>query len=132
VAGGGGRGIRMVTRLEEVEEAYARCCSEALQAFGNGDLCVERLLPRARHVEVQIAGDGSGAVSHLYERDCSIQRRHQKLVEIAPAPGLPAALRERILSAAVQLARAVRYDNIGTLEFLVDATHLSDDSPFAF
>src|SRR5207302_9871276 len=128
VAGGGGRGIRMVTRLEEVEEAYARCCSEALQAFGNGDLCVERLLPRARHVEVQIAGDGSGAVSHLWERECSIQRRHQKLMEVAPCPALSLrpGLQARLTADAVRMAEAVRYRNLGTFEFLVDAGATSD------
>ncbi|MBM3946654.1 MAG: carbamoyl-phosphate synthase large subunit, partial [SAR202 cluster bacterium] len=100
VAGGGGRGVRVVETLDALEDAYARCRSEAQAAFGNGDLYVERLVRRARHVEVQIAGDGSGAVSHLWERDCSIQRRHQKLVEIAPAPGLPPGLRQRLLAAA--------------------------------
>ena len=89
VAGGGGRGMRMVHSADELEEAYARCRSEAKTAFGNGDVYVERLIPRARHIEVQIVGDGSGAVSHVWERECSIQRRHQKLVEVAPSPGLP-------------------------------------------
>src|SRR5262249_46973068 len=92
VAGGGGRGMRAVFHPEEIEEAYTRCQSEAIQAFGNGDVYVERLIPHARHLEVQIIGDGSGAVSHLGERECSIQRRHQKLVEIAPSPGLPPGL----------------------------------------
>src|SRR5262249_41636039 len=114
VAGGGGRGMRAVFHLREVEEAYARCRSEALQAFGNGDVYVERLLPRARHIEVQIIGDGSGAVSHLGERECSIQRRQQKLVEIAPCPGLSPSLRARLTAAAVRLAEAVRYENVGT------------------
>jgi len=93
---------------------------------------VEQLLPRARHVEVQIVGDGSGAVSHLGERDCSIQRRHQKLVEIAPAPGLPESLRQRLVTAATALAASVRYDNIGTFEFLVDTDSSIPDSTFAF
>ncbi len=120
VAGGGGRGVRMVTQTEEIEDAYARCQSEAHAAFGNGDVYVERLVPRARHIEVQILGDATGAISHLGERDCSIQRRHQKLVEIAPSPGLDAALREQIIAAAVRLAEGVSYDNLGTFEFLVD------------
>ena len=132
IGGGGGRGMRVVRRREELEDAYARCQSEARAAFGNGDVYVEQLLPCARHVEVQIVGDGSGAVSHLGERDCSIQRRHQKLVEIAPAPGLPDGLRQRLVTAATTLAASVRYDNIGTFEFLVDASALSAESPFAF
>jgi acetyl/propionyl-CoA carboxylase alpha subunit/acetyl-CoA carboxylase carboxyltransferase component len=132
VAGGGGRGVRVVERLEEIEDTYARCRSEARAAFGNGDVYVERLVRNARHVEVQIIGDSTGEVSHAGERDCSIQRRHQKIVEIAPSPGLPPGLRERITAAAVQLARAVRYDNLGTIEFLVDASDLSDASAFAF
>ena len=132
IGGGGGRGMRVVRRREELEDAYARCQSEARAAFGNGDVYVEQLLPRARHVEVQIVGDGSGAVSHLGERDCSIQRRHQKLVEIAPAPGLPDGLRQRLVTAATTLAASVRYDNVGTFEFLVDASALSPQSSFAF
>ena len=132
IGGGGGRGMRVVQRREELKDAYARCQSEARAAFGNGDVYVEQLLPRARHVEVQIVGDGSGAVSHLGERDCSIQRRHQKLVEIAPAPGLPDGLRQRLVTAATTLAASVRYDNIGTFEFLVDASALSPQSSFAF
>ena len=132
IAGGGGRGMRLVRRREDLEDAYARCRSEARAAFGSGDVYVEQLLPRARHVEVQIAGDGTGAVSHLGERDCSIQRRHQKLVEIAPAPGLPHGLRQRLVTAATTLAASVRYDNIGTFEFLVDSGSLDPPSSFAF
>lgn len=132
VTGGGGRGMRVVQHGEDIDQAYARCQSEALAAFGSSDVYVEQLLPRARHIEVQIVGDGSGAVSHLGERDCSIQRRHQKLIEIAPAPGLPESVRQRITAAATTLAASVHYDNIGTLEFLVDATELTDDAMFAF
>lgn len=132
VAGGGGRGMRAVLHPQEVEEAYTRCQSEARQAFGNGDVYVEQLLPRARHIEVQILGDGSGAVSHLGERECTIQRRNQKLVEIAPSPSLAPALRARLTAAAVQLAAAVRYENVGTFEFLVDATTQNEDAAFAF
>jgi acetyl/propionyl-CoA carboxylase alpha subunit len=120
IAGGGGRGMRVVERVSEVAEAYARCRSEAAAAFGNGDLYVERLIRRARHVEVQIVGDGRGAVRHLGERDCTLQRRHQKLIECAPAPGLEAALRERLLDDAVRMARAARYSSLGTFEFLID------------
>jgi pyruvate carboxylase len=124
--------MRVVNRPGELADAYARCQSEARAAFGNGDVYVESLLPHARHVEVQVAGDRQGAVALLGERDCSIQRRHQKLIEVAPAPGLPRAVRERIRAAALRLARNARYDNIGTFEFLVDASDLRDDSSFAF
>jgi acetyl/propionyl-CoA carboxylase alpha subunit/acetyl-CoA carboxylase carboxyltransferase component len=132
VAGGGGRGTRAVLRAEEVEDAWERCRSEALAAFGVGDLYVERRIPRARHVEVQVIGDGSGAVSHLGERECSLQRRCQKLVEIAPSAGLPPPLRTRISDAAVRLAQALRYDNVGTFEFLLDAEDVHDDADFSF
>jgi acetyl/propionyl-CoA carboxylase alpha subunit/acetyl-CoA carboxylase carboxyltransferase component len=132
VAGGGGRGMRVVQRPEDVDEAYARCRSEALQAFGNADVYVERLMPRARHVEVQVVGDRSGRVVHLGERECSIQRRHQKLVEIAPCPSLPAELRSRITADAVRMAVAARYENVGTFEFLVRADALSADAARSF
>lgn len=132
IAGGGGRGMRAVFQPPEVEEAYTRCQSEAQTAFGNGDVYVEQFLPRARHIEIQIIGDGSGAVTHLGERECSIQRRNQKVVEIAPSPGLPPGLRARITAAAVRLAEAVRYNNIGTFEFLVDANADHDEAMFAF
>ncbi|MGO9607617.1 MAG: carboxyl transferase domain-containing protein [Candidatus Binataceae bacterium] len=131
VAGGGGRGMRVVHRAEEIEEAHKRCQSEARAAFGNGDVYVEQLMPRARHIEVQIIGDKSGHVSHLWERECSIQRQNQKIVEMAPSPGLSDALREQILAAAVKLAKEVRYDSLGTFEFLVDASEGGKES-FAF
>ena len=129
VAGGGGRGMRAVHVCDGVEAAYARCRSEAQAAFGNGDVYVERLIPRARHIEVQVIGDGSGAVTHLGERECSLQRRNQKLVEVAPAPGLSAAVRERLCEAAVRLAQHVRYASLGTFEFLVDADGSDRDQP---
>ena len=132
VAGGGGRGMRAVKSLDELNEAYRRCQSEARAAFGNPDVYVERLMPRARHLEVQIAGDGSGGVSHLWERECTIQRRNQKLVEVAPSPGLSERLRARLTAAAVQMAEAVRYDSLGTFEFLLDADARHDDAEFAF
>jgi acetyl/propionyl-CoA carboxylase alpha subunit/acetyl-CoA carboxylase carboxyltransferase component len=132
VAGGGGRGMRIVHRLDEVEEAYKRCQSEARAAFGNGDVYVEQLMARARHVEVQVIGDRAGSVSHLWERECTIQRRNQKLVEIAPSPGLTSALRDRIIAAAVRLAEAVSYDNLGTFEFLVEAAPENSQAAFAF
>ncbi|MFI0352152.1 carboxyl transferase domain-containing protein [Actinomadura sp. 9N407] len=119
LAGGGGRGMRVVEDPADLAGAYERCRSEALAAFGNGDLYVERHVPRARHIEVQIAGDGSGAVTHLWERDCSVQRRNQKLIEIAPAPALAPALRDAVLQAAVRIGARVRYESLGTVEFLV-------------
>jgi pyruvate carboxylase len=131
VAGGGGRGMRVVSRIEEVEEAYKRCQSEARAAFGSGDVYAEQLMPRARHVEVQVIGDGSGDVSHLWECECSIQRRHQKLVEIAPSPGLASVLRDRLTAAALMLAQAVNYNNLGTFEFLVGGSDESEPT-FAF
>lgn len=120
IAGGGGRGMRVVRAGDDVAEAYARCRSEAKAAFGHDGVYAEELLPRARHVEVQVLGDGA-AVSHLWERECSLQRRHQKLVEIAPSPALAPALRARLLDAALAMARALGYRSLGTFEFLVDA-----------
>lgn len=120
VAGGGGRGMRAVVNAADVDEAFARCQSEALSFFGNADVYAERLLRNPRHIEVQIIGDGSGAVSHVWERECTLQRRHQKLVEIAPSPSLDSALRKRILEAAVRMAAQARYRGLGTFEFLVE------------
>uniref|UniRef100_A0A665TTF9 pyruvate carboxylase n=1 Tax=Echeneis naucrates TaxID=173247 RepID=A0A665TTF9_ECHNA len=118
--GGGGRGMRVVREYEELEENYQRAYSEALTAFGNGALFVEKFIEKPRHIEVQILGDKYGNVIHLYERDCSIQRRHQKVVEIAPAFQLDPHLRDRLHADAVNLARQVGYENAGTVEFLVD------------
>lgn len=129
VAGGGGRGMRPVRDAASVDEAYARCQSEAKAAFGSGDVYIEKLIEHARHVEVQIVGDATGAIIHLHERECSAQRRNQKLVEIAPSPSLTPALREALTGAAVKLASAAKYDNLGTFEFLVDA---DDMKTFAF
>ncbi|GAB3705349.1 acetyl-CoA carboxylase family protein [Nocardiopsis oceani] len=120
LAGGGGRGMRAVTDPEDLAFAYERCRSEAETALGRGDLYVEQLLERAHHVEVQVIGDGTGAVTHLWERGCSVQRRHQKLVETAPAPGLPDGLRTRLIDAALALARRVSYSGLCTVEFLVE------------
>ena len=132
VGGGGGRGMRMVADSAEIDDAYERCRSEAEQAFGDPQLYVERLVPRARHIEVQIAGDDEGAISHFGERDCSIQRRHQKIIEIAPAPGLAPELRARITEAAVRLAKASSYRSLGTFEFLLDADAAGGDPEFWF
>ena len=119
VSGGGGRGMRVVEDAEALDAAYSRCASEADLAFGDPSLYLEEYLPDARHVEVQILGDGSGAVSHLWERECSIQRRRQKLVEIAPAPQLDEALRNELTDAALRLGQAANYRSAGTVEFLV-------------
>ncbi len=126
VAGGGGRGIRAVHSASEVASAHARCASEALKAFGNGDVYAERLLARARHIEVQIVGDGSGAAVHLGERECSLQRRHQKLVETAPSPSVSVALRDQLTAAALKLAQETRYRGVGTIEFLVELDPTGD------
>lgn len=132
IAGGGGRGMRAVDDAAQLEEAYARCQSEAMAAFGSGQVYVERLIRKARHIEVQIIRDRHGAISHLWERECTIQRRNQKLIEVAPSPSLKEALRSRIIEAAKQLAAAARYDNLGTFEFLVDDDATGNADPFAF
>lgn len=129
MAGGGGRGMRVVENAVDLAEAYARCQSEAKAAFGFDGVYAERLIRQARHIEVQIIGDRHGAISHLWERECTIQRRHQKLIEVAPSPSLTESLRGRIIEAAKQLATAAAYDNLGTFEFLVDG---SADESFAF
>ncbi|MGH0034076.1 MAG: carboxyl transferase domain-containing protein [Myxococcota bacterium] len=121
VAGGGGRGLRVVEDPAALDAAFDGCRREAQAFFGNDQVYAERWWPRVRHVEVQVVGDGSGRVLHLWERECTLQRRHQKLVEVAPAPGLPSAVRERILGAALRMAKEVRYRSLGTFEFLVDA-----------
>ncbi len=121
VAGGGGRGMRVVWRAEELGEAMERCRSEALAAFGDGSVYLERLMLRARHIEVQVIGDGKGGVTHLWERECTLQRRHQKLIEMAPSPGLSPALRDKLIQAALRMAGEARYGSLGTFEFLVEA-----------
>jgi acetyl/propionyl-CoA carboxylase alpha subunit/acetyl-CoA carboxylase carboxyltransferase component len=120
VTGGGGRGMRIVRAAGELTDAFARATAEARSAFGNGDLYAERLIGRARHVEVQIVGDGKGAVTAVGERECTLQRRSQKIVERAPSPHLAPALRQRIVEAALVMARAVAYRSLGTFEFLVE------------
>ncbi|XP_050677665.1 pyruvate carboxylase, mitochondrial isoform X2 [Leptidea sinapis] len=118
--GGGGRGMRVVREMSEVESSFERASSEALGAFGNGSMFIERFIERPRHIEVQLLGDKAGNVVHLYERDCSVQRRHQKVVEIAPAPMLDPEVRQKMVDCAVHLARHVGYENAGTVEFLLD------------
>src|SRR5581483_9070231 len=122
--GGGGRGMRVVETPAEFRSKLHEASQEAGAAFGNNAVFLERYIRRAKHVEIQILGDSFGNILHLYERDCSVQRRHQKVVEIAPAIGLPEKVRGELAGAAVALARAARYSNAGTVEFLVDAdTH---------
>ena len=132
VAGGGGRGTRVVENAGDLEATYQRCQSEARAAFGVEDVYVEEFLARARHVEVQILGDDQGNVAHLGERECRVQRRYQKVVEIAPAPCLDAELRGAIIDAAVRFAQNERYANLGTFEFLVDVSGNAGDRPFVF
>jgi pyruvate carboxylase len=117
--GGGGRGMRIVNHADEVVEAYERAKSEAKSAFGNDEVYVEKFINKPKHIEVQVLGDNFSNVVHLYERDCSIQRRHQKVVEIAPSISLDDELRANICNAAVQLMKNVNYLNAGTVEFLV-------------
>ncbi len=118
-AGGGGRGMRAVNNADELPDAFERCRSEAQAAFGNGALFLEKLVARPRHIEVQVLADSFGNTVHLHDRDCSVQIRNQKVVEIAPAPALDPALRDRILTDAVRLVKAANYVNAGTVEFLV-------------
>jgi acetyl/propionyl-CoA carboxylase alpha subunit len=129
-SGGGGKGMRDVRSEAEAVEAISAARREAERAFAAGALYVERLVPRPRHIEVQIFGDTQGHVIHLFERDCTLQRRHQKVIEEAPGPTITPTLRERITAAAVAAARAVGYVNAGTCEFLLDGE--GDDAPFYF
>lgn len=119
-AGGGGKGMRIVRELDEVEKAFNMARTEAEAAFGNGDVYMEKYLEEPRHIEIQLMGDAFGNVIHLGERDCSVQRRHQKLIEESPSPVVDEALREAIGSAAVKGAKSVNYLGAGTIEFLLD------------
>ncbi|APC34906.1 pyruvate carboxylase [Nocardiopsis dassonvillei] len=121
VAGGGGRGMRRVQEPERLREAVEAAMREASAAFGDATVFLERAVVDPRHIEVQILADGEGGVVHLYERDCSLQRRHQKVIELAPAPNLDPDLRDRICADAVRFARRIGYRNAGTVEFLVGA-----------
>ena len=130
--GGGGRGMRAVHSLEELDRAWSRCEHEAERAFGNKALYAEKLVPQPRHIEVQIAGDGRGAVTAFGERECSLQRRRQKLLEVAPAPNLAADVRDRIIECAITMAQAAEFANLGTFEFLLEATgafHFIETNP---
>ncbi len=129
-AGGGGKGMRVVERIEDLDEALGAARREAESAFGDGTLYIERRIDRPRHIEVQIIADAHGATLHLGERECSLQRRHQKVIEEAPSPVVSPALRARLGAAAVAAARAAGYRNAGTVEFLLDGD--GDEAPFYF
>jgi 3-methylcrotonyl-CoA carboxylase alpha subunit len=130
-AGGGGKGMRAVSTLDDLADEIDAAMREASNAFGYAGLIVEKLIERGRHIEVQIAGDGKGNVIHLFERECSLQRRHQKLIEEAPSANLPARLREQIMADAVQLGRRLNYRGVGTVEFIVsgDAYYFLEVNP---
>ncbi len=119
-AGGGGKGMRIAHDPDQLGQLFGLAQNEALSAFGNGDVYVEKYLEHPRHVEIQVLGDSQGQIAHLGERDCSVQRRHQKLIEESPSPAMTPALREEMGAAAVHLASAIGYVGAGTLEFLLD------------
>ena len=122
VAGGGGKGMRKVEAAADFADALASCQREALASFGNAHVLIEKYIQRPRHIEVQVFGDTHGNVVHLFERDCSLQRRHQKVIEEAPAPGMDESTREALCAAAVKAAKAVDYVGAGTIEFIADAS----------
>lgn len=126
--GGGGRGMRVVREAEEFAQAFESARNEALTAFGNAEVFIEKFIARAKHIEVQLLGDEHGNLVHLFERDCSVQRRHQKVIELAPAPDLSEELRDGMLEAALKIGRESNYSCAGTVEFLVDA----DEQKFYF
>jgi len=147
-AGGGGKGMRLVRDVRELDESIQAARREAVAAFGDGTLYIERLVEEPRHVEVQVFADDHGGIVHLFERDCSVQRRHQKVIEESPSPALTSRQRARITEAAVTATRAAQYRNAGTVEFLVDLNsesgtagtalsghgvpHAADEAPFYF
>ena len=122
VAGGGGKGMRKVDAAQQFEEMLQSCRREATASFGNDQVLLEKWITSPRHIEVQVFGDSHGNVVHLFERDCSLQRRHQKVIEEAPAPGMDEATRQAICAAAVRAAQAVNYEGAGTIEFIADAS----------
>ena len=132
VAGGGGRGMRRVDNDADFAGLLESAQREAQSAFGNANMLVEKLVVAPRHIEVQVFGDNHGNVVHLFERDCSLQRRNQKVIEEAPAPGMSPELREKICGAAVQLAKSVSYRGAGTVEFLVEGGKLTGTAPWYF
>ena len=119
ISGGGGKGMRIVNSESELEDAYQRAKSEAGKSFGNSEVYVEKYIDQPKHIEVQIIGDEHGNLVHLFERDCSVQRRHQKVVEVAPSVSLSDELRHRICNSALHLMKKIGYVNAGTVEFLV-------------
>ena len=121
VAGGGGKGMRLVTEAKNFAESLASCKREAASSFGNDHVMIEKYITKPRHVEVQVFGDAHGNAVYLHERDCSLQRRHQKVVEEAPAPGLPDTVRQKLGEAAVKAVKAIVYQNAGTIEFIMDS-----------
>jgi pyruvate carboxylase len=122
-AGGGGRGMRVVRKAEDLEKTFTEAHNEAEKAFGDGTIFIEKFIDQPKHIEVQLLADNHGNIVHLFERDCSVQRRFQKVVEIAPAPNLPARAKQDIYDYALKIATAVNYNNAGTVEFLVDKEH---------
>ncbi len=132
VAGGGGKGMRSVHTESELAEAIKGARSEGEKSFGNGKLLIEKLIEKPRHIELQVFGDSHGNVVHLLERDCSIQRRHQKVIEEAPAPGISDELRKAMGDAAIKAADAINYEGAGTIEFIVDVANGIDNAPFYF
>jgi pyruvate carboxylase len=118
--GGGGKGMRVIKNKEDISALFESASSEALASFGDGSVFVEKFITRPRHIEVQIIGDGTGNVVHLYERDCSVQRRHQKVIEMAPAWSLPDELRAELHKYAIDLTSRANYKNAGTVEFLIE------------
>ena len=131
LAGGGGRGMRLVRERSAVAEAFERCRSEAESAFGNGSLYVEAAIEGARHIEVQVAGEGSGRIAHIWDRDCSIQRQRQKIIEIAPALGISNETRRELFESSVRMARAASLSGLATVEFLLqgDRIHFLEVNP---
>ncbi|MEO0995149.1 MAG: biotin carboxylase N-terminal domain-containing protein, partial [Pseudomonadota bacterium] len=127
-AGGGGKGMRLVETPDAFAEALARAQSEAASAFGNDRVLIEKFIQNPRHIEVQVFADSHGSTVHLFERDCSAQRRHQKVIEEAPAPGMTEALRAAMTGAAVRAAEAVGYVGAGTVEFIVDGSRMTPDA----
>lgn len=132
IAGGGGKGMRRVEALADFQDALKSCQSEGQASFGDPRVLLEKYITKPRHIEVQVFGDRQGHVVHLFERDCSVQRRHQKVIEEAPAPNLPDSLRQRLFDAAVKAAKAIHYEGAGTIEFLVDASGPMEDAPVYF
>ncbi|MCJ9429051.1 acetyl-CoA carboxylase biotin carboxylase subunit [Kordiimonas marina] len=132
VAGGGGKGMRKVYSLEELPSAIEGARREGENSFGDGTLLIEKLIEKPRHIEMQVFGDVNGTAVHLFERDCSLQRRHQKVIEEAPAPGMSAEMRRAMGDAAVKAAEAIGYVGAGTVEFIVDVANGIDGAPFYF